>query len=150
MTRLGSTRYVPLGAPRVVREVSRLRRAADVGWIDWTESLAQIAPARWLSRHAGDEPRILRTSSLGAQLGAAASGLGVALLPDVFEGRDGLVRLPFHASLRAAEAELPEEDIWLVGHRALRDVPRIAAVWRFLLQQGPRFAPAEPRARRRT
>lgn len=148
MTRLGTSRYVPLCAPQVAAQVARLRRTAEVRWIDWSSEFAQIAPARWLARHAGSAPRVLRTSSLGSQVSAAASGLGVALLPEVFEGRDGLVRLPLHGALRAAEAELPLEDVWLVGHRALRDVPRIAAVWAFLLQQANLFVPARERAAR--
>lgn len=29
---------------------------------------------------------------------------------------------------------LPIEELWLVGHRALRTVPRIAALWDFLAE----------------
>jgi DNA-binding transcriptional LysR family regulator len=141
MTRLGTSRYVPLCAPKTAKQIARLRRISDVRWIDWPAELAQIPPARWLARHVGKAPRILRTSSLGAHLSAAASGLGVALLPSVLEGREGLVRLPLHKALHAAEADLPVEDVWLVGHRALREVPRIAAVWAFLLRKAERFSP---------
>jgi hypothetical protein len=44
-------------------------------------------------------------------------------------------------------------DIWLIGHRILRDVPRVAAVWTFLAEElralmRPRAVrPASPRGR---
>ncbi len=30
---------------------------------------------------------------------------------------------------------LPEAALWLVGHRVLRDAPRVAAVWTFLADE---------------
>ncbi len=45
---------------------------------------------------------------------------------------------------------LPLEELWLVGHRALRTVPRIAALWDFLAEQMANgSAPASSRSRRR-
>jgi len=38
----------------------------------------------------------------------------------------------FAPALRADAATWPVDDLWLVGHRALRDVPRVAAVWAFM------------------
>ena len=31
--------------------------------------------------------------------------------------------------------EIPSTEPWLVGHRALRAVPRVAAVWAFLVEE---------------
>ena len=33
----------------------------------------------------------------------------------------------------------PKGELWLVGHRVLRDVPRVAALWSFLVDQMRRF-----------
>jgi hypothetical protein len=44
----------------------------------------------------------------------------------------GAVFVLLGRSLAEAKAALPGDDLWLVGHRALRQVPRVAAVWSFL------------------
>jgi hypothetical protein len=46
------------------------------------------------------------------------------------------------ASLRAAAASWPADDLFLVMHRALRDVPRVRVVWDLLLE---RIAERSPR-----
>jgi hypothetical protein len=45
-----------------------------------------------------------------------------------------LVEVAHARSLDAAWSELPSASLWLVGHRALRQVPRIAAVWSFVVE----------------
>jgi hypothetical protein len=45
-----------------------------------------------------------------------------------------LTRVKLHASL-LARVPLPAEELWLVGHRALREVPRVAATWDFLVER---------------
>jgi hypothetical protein len=57
--------------------------------------------------------------------------LGVLLAAPQFE-RTGLAPVKHTKSLAEAWAALPEGTLWLVGHRALRNVPRIAAVWDFV------------------
>jgi DNA-binding transcriptional LysR family regulator len=76
---------------------------------------------------------VLRTSSIGAQLSAAEAGLGVVLLPDSYGKRGSLSAVRLSAALRASLPPTPRESLWLVGHRATRDVPRIAAVWETIL-----------------
>jgi len=44
------------------------------------------------------------------------------------------VELGHTKALDAAWSELPSGSLWLVGHRALRQVPRVAAVWSFLVE----------------
>jgi hypothetical protein len=38
-------------------------------------------------------------------------------------------------SLERELLALPPIQLWLVGHRALRDVPRVAAVWDFIVDE---------------
>jgi hypothetical protein len=45
------------------------------------------------------------------------------------------VPVRFARALASTAAEWPTDDLWLVGHRALREVPRVAAVWGFLLEE---------------
>ena len=44
-------------------------------------------------------------------------------------------------ALDATLAELPSSETWLVGHQALRAVPRVAAVWTFLMREFASFEP---------
>jgi DNA-binding transcriptional LysR family regulator len=76
----------------------------------------------------------IRTSSFPAQLAAARGGAGVLLAPAQTVARVGLVPVALSRRLRASADEWPVDDLWLIGHRALREVPRVAAVWRFLVE----------------
>ena len=69
---------------------------------------------------------MLRTTTLGVRLRATRSGLGVSVLARPLAER--------YPELEAVEGlpAMPEIPVWLVGHRALRNLPRIKAVWTFL------------------
>jgi hypothetical protein len=56
--------------------------------------------------------------------------------------RFGLAPVAPARSLLPAWKELPVEEVWLVGHRALRQVPRIAATWDFIVEQMTALASA--------
>jgi DNA-binding transcriptional LysR family regulator len=55
----------------------------------------------------------------------------------------GLVEVSLTPALQRALPPIRSE-VWLVVHRALREVPRIAAVWDFLVEEAERlgYAPA--------
>jgi hypothetical protein len=63
-----------------------------------------------------------------ARLAAAREGMGVGIAAAPFT-KAGLVTVAHAKPLNAAWADLPEGGLRLVGHRALRHVPRVAAVW---------------------
>lgn len=56
-------------------------------------------------------------------------------------------------ALEGSVQAAPSDDLWLIGHRILRDVPRVAAVWTFLAEElralmRPRVVrPVSPRGR---
>jgi hypothetical protein len=61
------------------------------------------------------------------------SGLGLALLDEhTARVHGGLAPVRYARALAGSAAEWPTDDLWLVGHAALRDTPRVAAVWAFL------------------
>ncbi|MEM6927758.1 MAG: LysR family transcriptional regulator [Myxococcota bacterium] len=102
------------------------RPAEQLDWITWTEELAHLQESRWHATHIGGTPR-LRSRNLATMVAAARAGAGVVLLADGFTRLDAsLVRVPVDP-----EPDLDAE-IWLVAHRALREVPRVQAVWGFL------------------
>jgi DNA-binding transcriptional LysR family regulator len=73
--------------------------------------------------------------AFAAQLTAAAAGIGLLLAPEPYLPRFGLVAVRPGRALASAWASLPLSELWLVGHVALRRVPRVAVLWDFLLAE---------------
>ena len=134
VTRLLTMQWVVAAAPALARGLGTLRRWSDAPWIGWGERLASLAPARWHAEHVASEP-VVRSDSLSVQLSAVVAGLGVALVPSPSLVHYGLAAVPLAARLRADAASCPVDDLFLVSHRALRDVPRVRAVWDGLVAQ---------------
>jgi DNA-binding transcriptional LysR family regulator len=134
-TRLGRSRWVAAASPLRVKAVGRVRDWEALPWIGWDGDMVSFHAARWLSRHAPHAEVVLRTSHFAAQLAAARAGLGVVLAPEQHLRVYRLAPVPFVPALQASAAAWPEDDLWLVGHKVLRDVPRVAAVWQFLVDE---------------
>ncbi len=132
VTKLTRARWVAVGGKRFAKNVGRLERWDDVPWIVWDRDLSSLPAARWLRQHVPEAEVALRTSHFASQVAAAESGLGAALVPVPYVQKRKLAELQFVAALASSAATWPEDDLWLVGHRALRDVPRVDAVWNFL------------------
>jgi DNA-binding transcriptional LysR family regulator len=131
--KLVTTRAVPMTSPAYALELGKLGRLADARWITWGQELAHIPIGRWLKERAPDVAPVLRTNHFASQLAAARAGLGVLLASEPFV-HTGLVPVAHRKALDDAWATLPVESLWLVGHRALRHVPRVAAVWDFVIE----------------
>lgn len=137
--KLASVEWLLVGAPELVRELGVLRAWHDARWISWGERYSTIPPARWVkARLAGGEPAV-RSDSLTAQLAAAAAGVGIALLPGPTARHHGLVAVKLHAALRATVTDWPADDLFLVTHRALREVPRVRVMWDALSERAREF-----------
>jgi DNA-binding transcriptional LysR family regulator len=135
VTKLGSSRWIAVASPKLQRALGRVRRWDDAPWIGWDSDMVSFHVARWLARHAPKAELLLRTSHFPSQLAAARSGLGVLMVPEAHAARYGLVPVAYGRALSASAAAWPSDDLWLVGRRALREVPRVAAVWEFLLEE---------------
>lgn len=136
--RVLSDRWWPMASAAYAEELGRvddLDALAEARWIAWGEDLAAIPVAAWLRRHLPKVLPVLRTSHLASQLAAVESGLGVALLPESYADVRPVVRVAFRKALAEAVGPLPEDALWLVTHRALRGVPRVDAVWRFVVEE---------------
>jgi len=142
--KLGERRWMPMQAARAAKGQAPLRDWGALPWIGWGDDMASFPPAKWVADHVPRSAIVLRTSHVTSQAAAAGSGLGVALLPPAYARGAALVPVRHGGALAASAAELPASETWLVGHRALRAVPRVAAVWTFLVEE---FARYEPRAR---
>lgn len=140
-TKLVTARWIAATSPRLARKLDAVSRWDDAPWITWDRDLASMAAARWVSTHVRAPAIALRTSDFPAQLAAAAAGLGVILVPVPYATRLGLEPVRHAPALASSVESWPSDDLWLVGHRALRDVPRVAAVWAFLAEEFRTEAP---------
>jgi DNA-binding transcriptional LysR family regulator len=118
----------------------RLSALGAVPWITWDAALGHLPDARWVATHVPSEAVVLRTNSIAAQLAAAESGAGVLLLARALARARKLSALQPRGALRSTLAATPRTPLWLVGHQALRQVPRVAAVWTFLLEEVQRLS----------
>jgi DNA-binding transcriptional LysR family regulator len=75
--------------------------------------------------------RVRARNTLALQV-AVAAGAGIAVLPDYLAG-EGLTAL--------TPAPVLHRDVWLVFHRAMREVARVRAVARFVALCLERFSP---------
>jgi len=133
--KLGTARWVAMGAPDLVKQLGRLRSWSDAPWITWDRDLTSFGPAKWVAQRAAKAEIVLRTSHFTSQLTAADSGLGILLVPTPY-ARLRALRPVRYADALAPDAEAwPSDSLWLVSHRALRDVPRVSAVWNFLAEE---------------
>jgi DNA-binding transcriptional LysR family regulator len=135
VTRLMQARWVLAASPELAASVGKLRAWGDVPWISWTESNAHAPQPRWLAKHAREIEPILRTDSFAIQLAAAAAGLGVVLVPEPSAAYHGLSRVKLGPALKGAAEDWPVSDLFLVAHRALREVPRVRVVWDLLVER---------------
>lgn len=146
--RVLSLRWAVVASPELASKLGALRRWSDAPWIGWGERFSSVAPARWLAKHARGLEPVLRSDSLRIQIAALARGVGVGLVPEPSVQHYGLAPLRLGASLREAAAELPADDLFLVTHRALSDVPRVRALWDLLVERLAQRYPTNGRAAR--
>ncbi len=147
---------VLFAAPSLVKRWGALKSFEGVPFVTQGDGLAQIPAARWLRAAAKGAVFVLKTDSASALLKAAESGVGAVVLPEPYAAVTKLARVKLAPALEKAMPPPAIEHLHLVGHRAMRHVPRIAAVWDFLLEgfsgaraAGPGSTPSSPPPARR-
>ena len=145
VTKLVSVRWVAAGAKNMCGDMGVLRSWSDAPWIGWGARYAELGASRWLATHVDEAALVLRSDSLAVQLAVASSGAGVALVPEPSLAHFGLVPVRSSRKLHADTQVWPVDDLFLVTHRALRDVPRVRAVWDMLVERVG--SPGRPRQR---
>jgi DNA-binding transcriptional LysR family regulator len=145
--RVATSRSLPFGRDDLAARLGRVSDPAAVPWITYGPDLAHIPDAAWVLAVAPERALVLRTSSFTAQVAAVEAGLGVTLIPErLVASRPRLAPLGFSRKLAATLPAYPEGALWLAAHRAMRSIPRIAAVWDFIVAS---TAEVERRAARR-
>jgi DNA-binding transcriptional LysR family regulator len=133
VTRLLTVQWTLSASPTLARELGPLRAWSDAPWVGWGAGLAEVGPARWLAQHAREVEPVVRSDSLSVQLAAVRAGIGAALLPAPSLEHYGLAPVKLAPSLRADASTWPTNELYLITHRALREVPRVRAVWERLV-----------------
>jgi DNA-binding transcriptional LysR family regulator len=97
-------------------------------FIAFDKSMDNLDQQKWLKAYANTRPIVLCTNDLETQRIAALNGVGIAALPYFIANRSpGLVRLDIDNNILF-------NDIWLVVHDDLRNVPAVRAVMNFLAE----------------
>lgn len=133
VTRLVQVRWVVVTSPSRVEGSRPIQSWTDVPWIGCGHATLEATPGRWFSKHVGRVDPVVRTDSIMTQIACVQAGLGVALLPDRSVESFGLVPPRVSKALKR-DTSFPVDDLFLVTSRALRRVPRVSAVWDFLLE----------------
>lgn len=94
-------------------------------YIGWSEKQAHISAAQWIAKTLRGDMAAISTTTLSAQLSAAMSGLGLAVLPHF---------LALEAGLVVVKAELGiNQPIWFAMHSDLTGSHRVRIVADHLL-----------------
>lgn len=121
LDRPGSTGFVARRIATVAYGVYARRGvdAAQLPWIGFDETLADLPEARWLARRNGEEV-IARANDVQAILQAVRSGMCRGLLPTAIAKRDEAL------ALQPSNEPLPSRDLWLLVERRVRQIRRVS------------------------
>ncbi len=90
-------------------------------WLGLGDNLSGLRPAKWLREHVGEDRVVYRVNTVLGLAEAAASGIGLALLPCfIGSATPGLARL-------APPEPTLEAGLWLLTHPDLRHTARVRA-----------------------
>ncbi len=131
---LGTVEWALAATPQLANTLGTLRAWRDVPWVTWGEGLAHIPAARWVREHAETDP-VVRSDSLRVQIAVVCAGVGAALIPAQSVAHYGLAPVKISPKLRRSMTPWSRDELFLVTHRALRNVPRVRAVWDFLVAE---------------
>jgi DNA-binding transcriptional LysR family regulator len=145
--KLGERPWTPMISADQAKKRGSIKDWKQLEWIAWGDDLASIPPARWLAKHVERAPIVLRTNHFATHVAAVEAGLGAALLPPAYVRVAAVAPVKYARALASSVRDLPANETWLVGHRALRGVPRVAAVWAFLVEEFADFVQKAPRPR---
>jgi len=132
VTKLLTITWRPAATPAMAEAFGRVRRLTDLPWVACAEPLRHTTPGRWFDAQLPDLEPALRSPNLRVLIASVQAGLGATLVPDRSLAHYGLVPLDLAPKLR--KQPWPQDTVYLVTHRSLRRVPRVAAVWEHFIE----------------
>lgn len=97
-------------------------------WLTWARDMEELPEAHWLAHAVPDAHIALRAAELTTLLEAARVGVGVLLIPAPLAYAQGF------EIIDACPPFEPSGALWMIAHRALRDISRVDKVWRWLIE----------------
>ncbi|MEM9071923.1 MAG: LysR family transcriptional regulator [Myxococcota bacterium] len=132
--RLFAVEWIVAARPDVAENLGTVRDWAKLPWIGWGSRYADAPACRWHQTYVGHAPA-LTSDNLRLQIAMVNAGLGVALIPSRSIAHYGLTPLKLSRRLKGDAKKWPTNEVYLVAHEALRRVPRVRAVWDYLVEQ---------------
>jgi DNA-binding transcriptional LysR family regulator len=132
--RLTATKDMVMAHPEYCKTLGLVRSWDQIEWLSWGHKLAHLEVSEWLTKRVPEHAIVVRSDSFDVLFQSAKSGTGAMLVDETLGEQAGLEKIQLDPSLETELDTLSERTIWLVGHRALRNVPRISAVWESLLE----------------
>jgi DNA-binding transcriptional LysR family regulator len=135
-------RFVPPSAPDLVSRklgviplapyaVPELALDPDKPWVALLDEQEKFLETRWLKAHTRPS-RLTRVSAWSDLFEAVRCGLGAGLVSPLVAEPAGLVRVE-------GLPPVPGRELMLVYHRAMREVPRVAALRGWLIESAEQF-----------
>lgn len=125
--RLADVSFGVFGSAKYVASIGKRPKLDELELIGWGGELAHLPQAAWTRRRVKTPPCLSGDTTL-LLTAMAKQSLGAVVLPELVARIVGLERVPVKTD------DLPGITFYLVVHRALRAVPRVAAVVDFLLE----------------
>ncbi len=117
-------------AAQALLKTIKPKTLSDLPWLDWDHNRRQGDESRWLAGNVSKPHVVLRCSEITTLIRAAQEGVGAVLLgTQLAVAAGGLMPVSLPAP------PTPKAQIYLVAHPAVRPVPRIAAVWEWILDE---------------
>ncbi len=125
--KLADIRLGVFASPDYIAALPPHAQLKDVEFISWSSDFAHIPMAHWVTAHAA-RPPVMTSNSFLALRAAAEQGIGAVVVPEIQAIVSKLVRVPVKTP------PLPIAPFYMVVHRALRRVPRVAVLVDFIVE----------------
>lgn len=130
--KLWSGPCVPVASKAYRAELGPLSELSDARWLTYGRQHAGLRWAKMVLDNVPASRIVLRTDDTNTLIAAVAAGVGASWMSRLM-CNDEIVELSLSDKLSHLEG--PEEELWIVAHRGLRHVPRVDAVWSFLVDR---------------
>lgn len=133
-TKIFTEQSTVMAHPDYCKNLGRICHWKQLEWITWGKKLAHLENYVWISQRVPEHSIVLRSDSFDVLVQAATSRVGAMLITKTLGREMGLEEVKMQPVLQKELTLLSKTEIWMTGHSALRNVPRIAAIWTAILE----------------
>jgi DNA-binding transcriptional LysR family regulator len=111
-----------------------IENPGEFKWISWSAALGHLPEAKWVRTHVPEDRVVIRATSMIGMVEAVRSGIGMMLMSRPYALLLELQTVDCLPEIKKTLEALPPAELWIAGHTAYRNIPRIAAVWDWLVR----------------